>query len=227
MEFIREPGWAAALAKESREPYFAELAARVDAAYAAGAVYPPREKIFSAFEATPFKQVKAVIIGQDPYHAAGQAQGLAFYVPAAIKPPPSLVNIAKELAAEASGRDANSIKRSEVIIPDLRAWAAQGVLLLNTTLTVAEGQPLSHAGYGWERFTDAAIAALAARSGIAYLLWGAHAIKKGALVERTLNGVFECAHPSPLSARRGFFNSGIFRRVNEYLLAHRQAPIVW
>ena len=209
-------GWEDFFAREAAKPYFAELMRFVDAAYAAGEVYPPREKIFAAFGLTPFEKVKTVILGQDPYHEPGQAQGLAFYVPPTVKPPPSLVNIAKELKAEREGLDAAKLKADEVEIPDLRQWAEKGVLLLNATLTVAAGRPMSHQKRGWETFTDAAVAYLSERrKGLVFLLWGAHAQKKGAAIDRRRHLVVECAHPSPLSARRGFFGSGCFALANK------------
>ena len=209
-------GWEDFFAREMSKSYFAELMRFVEAAYAEGEVYPPQEKIFAAFELTPFERVKAVILGQDPYHEPGQAQGLAFYVPPSVKPPPSLVNIAKELKAEREGVDALKLKAGEVEIPDLRVWAEKGVLLLNATLTVAAGKPMSHHGRGWETFTDAAVAYLnERRDGLAFLLWGAHAQKKGAAIDRSRHLVIECAHPSPLSARRGFFGSGCFERAKD------------
>lgn len=220
--------WSHFLATERAKPYFAALERFVDAEYASGTVYPPRELIYAAFKHTPFDLVKAVILGQDPYHEPGQAQGLAFYVPETVKPPPSLVNIAKEAMAEREGLDAATLKVADVKIPDLRDWARQGVLLLNATLTVAEGEPLSHRNRGWERFTDAAVGFLSERrEHLVFLLWGAHAQKKGAAIDRRRHLVIECAHPSPLSARRGFFGSGCFRRCNEYLKSNGQTPVVW
>ena len=228
MIWINEPGWAKALEAERGKEYYFRLEEFVDAEYARTTVYPPKEKIFSAFELTPLENVKAVIIGQDPYHEPGQAQGVAFYVPRGVKPPPSLVNIAKELKAEASGRDATTIKAGEVVPPDLLGWTRQGVLLMNATLTVERGRAFSHARKGWEAFTDAALKALASeREHLVFLLWGAEAQKKGAFIDRTRHLVLECAHPSPLSARRGFFNSHVFARANEYLAASDREPIAW
>lgn len=222
MDFELEPEWRTQLAAEFAAPYFAELAAFVEGAYAREVVYPPREQIFAAFNHTPFSKVKVVIIGQDPYHNPNQAHGLAFSVPDGEMPPPSLINIYKELEQEYGvpyqGRTGN-----------LTAWAEQGVLLLNATLTVAGGAnaALSHQGHGWERFTDAAIRCLAKREHLVYMLWGAYAQKKAALVDRTANLVLTAAHPSPLSAYRGFFGSGHFKACNEYLSAHNVAPITW
>ena len=207
-----EESWNRILAEEFEKPYFASLVQFVKSAYANGVVYPPPGKIFEAFNRTPFDKVKAVIIGQDPYHEPGQAQGLCFYVPPDVAPPPALVNIAKEL-----GR-----------MPDLLSWADQGVLLLNATLTVAAHRAGSHQGKGWEAFTDAVIHALAERrDNIVFILWGSYAQKKGAFIDRSRHCVIESAHPSPLSAYRGFFGSRPFARANEYLAAHGIPAIEW
>ncbi len=228
MLHLANPGWQALWAKESAQAYFARLSAFVEAAYKEETVYPPRELVFAALEQLAPTEVKLVILGQDPYHEPGEAQGLAFYVPPGIKVPPSLVNIAKELQAEATGADAAKLKRSEVRIPDLREWARQGVLLLNATLTVAAGQPLSHRGRGWEQFTDAVIRYLdATREHLVFVLWGAQAQRKGAFIDRQRHCVIECAHPSPLSARRGFFGSNCFRIGNDYLRTHGITPIAF
>ena len=212
MEVKIEESWKAVLAEEFEKPYFARLAEFVRAAYRNGVVYPPPGKIFEAFNRTPFDKVKAVIIGQDPYHEPGQAQGLCFYVPPSVQPPPSLVNIAKELGK----------------MPDLLEWTREGVLLLNATLTVEAHRAGSHQGRGWEAFTDAVIRALAERrEHLVFILWGSYAQKKGAFIDRTRHCVIESAHPSPLSAYRGFFGSRPFARANEYLAAHGVAPIAW
>lgn len=226
MEVRIEPSWKAVLADEFDRDYFAKLADFVRNAYRIGVVYPPARHIFHAFERTPFDKVKAVIIGQDPYHEPGQAQGLAFYVPPGIRTPPSLLNIAKELAAEfpaPAGEDAAPLR-----IPDLLSWADQGVLLLNATLTVGAGMAGSHQNRGWERFTDAVIDRLARRrEHLVYLLWGSFAQRKAALVDRSRNCVLESAHPSPLSAHRGFFGCGHFLKANAYLQSHGANPIRW
>ena len=212
MEVKIEESWKAVLAEEFEKPYFARLAEFVRAAYRNGVVYPPPGKIFEAFNRTPFDQVKAVIIGQDPYHEPGQAQGLCFYVPPSVQPPPSLVNIAKELGK----------------MPDLLEWTREGVLLLNATLTVEAHRAGSHQGRGWEAFTDAVIRALAERrEHLVFILWGSYAQKKGSFIDRSRHCVIESAHPSPLSAYRGFFGSRPFARANEYLAAHGVAPIAW
>ena len=207
-----EESWRRELQGEFDKPYFAKLVDFVKAAYKSGPVYPPAKLIFEAFNRTPFDKVKAVILGQDPYHEPGQAQGLCFYVPPETRTPPSLVNIAKEL-----GR-----------MPDLLSWADQGVLLLNATLTVAAHRAGSHQNKGWEVFTDAVVRLLAEkRENLVFILWGSYAQRKGAFIDRTRHFVIESAHPSPLSAHRGFFGSRPFTRANEFLSAHGIAPIVW
>jgi len=212
MEVKIEESWKRELQTEFDKPYFAELAAFVRAAYAKGPVYPPAKKIFEAFNRTPFDKVKAVILGQDPYHEPGQAQGLCFYVPPEVPAPPSLVNIAKELGH----------------MPDLLSWADQGVLLLNATLTVAAHRAGSHQNRGWEAFTDAAVRLLAEkREGLVFILWGSYAQRKGAFIDRSRHCVIASAHPSPLSAHRGFFGSRPFARANEYLSARGAKPIAW
>jgi len=217
-----EPSWRAVLEKEFSSDYFASLVAFVKAAYASGPVYPPPALIFNAFNRTPFDKVKVVIIGQDPYHEPGQAQGLSFYVPPTVQTPPSLVNIAKELSADLPNRESPSS------VPDLLSWASQGVLLLNATLTVEAHRAGSHQGKGWERFTDAVIAALAQRRDhLVFILWGGYAQRKGAFIDRQRHLVIESAHPSPLSAYRGFFGSRPFSRANEYLSSHGEQPISW
>ncbi len=220
MEVKIEPSWKSVLAGEFEKPYFAQLAAFVKGAYRRGAVYPPAGKIFEAFNRTPFDKVKAVIIGQDPYHEPGQAQGLCFYVPQGIPTPPSLVNIAQELASDCGGKAKS--------VPDLLSWTEQGVLLLNATLTVEAHRAGSHQGKGWETFTDAVIHALAAeREHLVFILWGSYAQKKGAFIDRTRHCVIASPHPSPLSAYRGFFGSKPFSRTNAYLAEHGIAPIKW
>ncbi len=212
MEATLEDSWRRILAPEFDKPYFARLTDFVRRAYASGEVYPPQDRIFAAFNRTPFDRVKVVILGQDPYHEPGQAQGLAFYVPPEIRTPPSLANIAKELGHT----------------PDLLSWADQGVLLLNATLTVAAHQAASHQKQGWETFTDAVIHALAERHDpLVFILWGSAAQKKGAFIDRTRHEVIASAHPSPLSAYRGFFGSRPFTRANDFLTAHGVTPIAW
>ena len=206
------PSWRNILDEESGKPYFATLMTFIENAYSSSVVFPPRQKIFEAFNRTPFDDVKVVILGQDPYHEPGQAQGLSFYVPENVKPPPSLRNIAKELGK----------------MPDLLSWADQGVLLLNATLTVEAHKAGSHQKKGWETFTDAAIKALAERrQNLVFILWGAYAQKKGEFIDRSRHLVIESAHPSPLSAHRGFFGSRPFERANEYLAQNSLRTIEW
>lgn len=212
MEVKIEESWKRVLAAEFEKPYFAQLTTFVKNAYRSGTCYPPAGKIFAAFDRTPFDQVKVVILGQDPYHEPGQAQGLCFYVPPTVQPPPSLQNIAKELGH----------------MPDLLSWTDQGVLLLNATLTVEAHKAGSHQGKGWEVFTDAVIHALASeRENLVFILWGSYAQKKGAFIDEKRHCVIKSAHPSPLSAYRGFFGSQPFSKANAYLTAHGQQPIAW
>ncbi len=188
--------------------------------YASRQVFPPGGRIFAAFDACAFEDVKVVILGQDPYHDEGQANGLCFSVSDGIPFPPSLLNIFKEVAADTGAP-----------IPatgNLQRWADQGVLLLNSTLTVEAHRPGSHQGRGWERFTDSVISLLSQkREGLVFLLWGAYAIRKGALIDQSRHLVLTSPHPSPLSAHRGFFGNHHFSRANEYLTAQGKTPILW
>lgn len=217
-----EESWKRELGEEFEKPYFRQLAEYVRSEYSNPAyrVYPPAGKIFEAFNATPFDDVKVVIIGQDPYHGPGQANGLCFSVNPSIPFPPSLLNIFKEIQAE-TGKP----------IPtdgDLSRWARQGVLLLNSSLTVREHTPKSHSGIGWETLTDAAVRKLAQeRDGLVFLLWGADAIRKGSFIDRGRHLVLTSPHPSPLSAHRGFFGNGHFLKANEYLASQGKTPIDW
>lgn len=217
-----ESGWKRVLSQEFASPYFRELTARVRDEYSRpnNPCYPPGSRIFAAFDNTPFDQVKVVIMGQDPYHGPGQANGLAFSVAPGVLIPPSLRNIFKEVSDDTGAP-----------IPadgDLTRWARQGVLLLNASLTVREHQPKSHSGIGWERFTEAAVRLLAEqRDHLVFLLWGSDAIRRGDFIDRSRHLVMTCVHPSPLSASRGFFGNHQFTRANEYLVAHGKAPIVW
>ena len=207
---------------EFGKPYFAALSDLVRREYSNPSckVYPPAGKIFSAFDSTPFEDVKVVIIGQDPYHGPGQANGLCFSVNPGIEIPPSLRNIFQEIHTDTG----NPIPASG----DLSRWARQGVLLLNASLTVREHQPKSHSGIGWETFTDAAVHALAEnRENLVFLLWGSDAIRKGAFIDRSRHLVLTAPHPSPLSAYRGFFGCRHFSKANEYLQAHGKTPIDW
>lgn len=217
-----EEGWKKALSSEFDKEYFKNLTERVRAEYSNTSikVYPPASKIFAAFDASPFDKTKVVIVGQDPYHGYGQANGLCFSVNPGIDFPPSLRNIFKEVNEDTGAA-----------IPatgDLTRWAEQGVLLLNTSLTVREHQPKSHSGWGWEIFTDAAIHAVAERrDNVVFILWGSDAIRKGAFIDRSRHLVLTSAHPSPLSAYRGFFGNHHFSRANEYLRNHQQTEIIW
>ena len=225
MDVKIEESWKRVLAKEFESEYFARLVSFVKGAYAAGPVYPPARLIFNAFNRTPFDRVKVVILGQDPYHEPGQAQGLAFYVPPDVRTPPSLVNIAKELQADVGGRETGNGNGG---VPDLLGWTDQGVLLLNATLTVKAHSAGSHQGKGWEQFTDAVVRALAERrEHLVFILWGGYARRKGAFIDRNRHCVIESAHPSPLSAYNGFFGSKPFSRANAYLAEHGVAPVVW
>lgn len=214
--------WQGLLTDALRSPEFAALARRVDAAYEETTVYPPRQDLFTAFSATPPDRVRVVILGQDPYHGPGQAHGLAFSVAPGVKLPPSLVNIYKELAADLGGPP-----RTDGCLLD---WAAQGVFLLNTVLTVEAGKANSHSRIGWQAFTDAVVAALAGLpQPVAFVLWGAQAQKKAAVAAASPYPrlVLSGPHPSPLSAYRGFFGSRPFRQINDFLTAHGQPPIRW
>lgn len=209
------------LGAEFDKPYMQSLRAFLRQEKQAGeVVYPPGGDIFHAFNATPFEQVKVVILGQDPYHGANQAHGLCFSVQSGVRVPPSLVNIYKE------------IERDLGIPPPphgtLDHWARQGVLLLNAVLTVRAGQAASHQGQGWEQFTDQAIDHInRERQGVVFMLWGSYAQKKGKLIDRQRHCVLTAPHPSPLSAHRGFFGCGHFSRANQYLLQQGNAPIDW
>ncbi len=215
-----EPTWAEKLAAEFAAPYFETLVRFVREEYAAHTCFPPGPQIFNAFNLCPFDRTKVVIIGQDPYHERGQAEGLCFSVADGVPLPPSLLNIFREMAADTG----HPVPASG----SLRRWAEQGVLLLNATLTVREHAAASHAGHGWETFTDAAIRRLAAeREGLVFILWGSYAQKKSALIDESRHLVLRSAHPSPLSAYRGFFGNHHFTLANDYLVRHGQTPIVW
>jgi uracil-DNA glycosylase len=214
------PSWHTRLAGEFEQPYFQQLTDFVRAEYAAGPCYPPGKQIFRALDLCPFEDVKVVIIGQDPYHEPGQAEGLCFSVPDGTKLPPSLVNIYKEIQSD--------IGTPLAAGGSLRHWAEQGVLLLNATLTVRAHHAASHAGHGWERFTDAIISHLSTeREELVFLLWGSYAQKKGAIIDRQRHLVLTSAHPSPLSAYRGFFGNHHFSQANTYLQQHGKTPIQW
>ncbi|PXF63875.1 uracil-DNA glycosylase [Kangiella spongicola] len=214
--------WSDVIGHEKDQDYFTQMMSLIAQEREDGKViYPPKEQVFNAFKATPFSDVKVVILGQDPYHGPNQAHGLCFSVQPGIKPPPSLANMYKELA--------QSIKGFE--IPPhgyLQSWAEQGVLLLNTVLTVEQGKAHSHAKIGWERFTDKVIEALDQHGhGIVFLLWGSHAKKKGQQINKHKHYVLTAPHPSPLSAHRGFFGCNHFVKANEILIDDGKAPIKW
>lgn len=215
------PVWQALLREQAAQPYFAELQSRVKEARHNSVVYPPADAVFNAFAATPWDKLKVVILGQDPYHQPGQAHGLAFSVPAGVKVPPSLRNIYKALSHD----------YADFEIPqhgDLSGWAEQGVLLLNTVLTVAEGKAHAHAKWGWERFTAAVMMALNEHpQPLVFLLWGKHAQDKGSLVTAAQHTKLCSVHPSPLSAHRGFLTCGHFRSANDILAAQGRSTIDW
>ena len=215
-----EASWGARLQEQFDAPYFQTLTEFVREEYAKGPCYPPGREIFNAFNLCPFNKVKVVIIGQDPYHGPGQAEGLCFSVKEGVKMPPSLVNIFREVQADTgSPLPANG---------SLRRWAEQGVMLLNATLTVRAHQAASHQKHGWEEFTDAVIRCLAEeRDHLVFILWGSSAQQKGRMIDRERHLVLSSAHPSPLSAYHGFFGNHHFTRCNDYLVRHGEQPIVW
>jgi uracil-DNA glycosylase len=214
------PSWGEKLDQEFQKQYFAELTDFVRAEYQKHTVYPPGKEIFRAFDSCDFQQTKVVIIGQDPYHGPGQANGLCFSVADGVRMPPSLVNIFKEIA--------DDLGKPMPATGNLERWARQGVLLLNATLTVRESSPGSHQNKGWEQFTDAVISAVSSgRENVVFMLWGAYAQKKGAVIDRSKHLVLQSAHPSPFSADRGFFGNKHFSRANEYLVSKGIAAIDW
>ena len=216
-----DPLWKKALGGEFEKPYFNELTEFVKKEYVSEVVYPPPKYIFRAFDLCPFNKVKVVILGQDPYHGPGQANGLCFAVSEGVVLPPSLQNIFKEIESDLGQPVIHKTG-------DLERWATQGVLLLNATLTVKARLAGSHQGRGWEQFTDAAIAALSGgREHLVFILWGNYARAKGAHIDRTKHLVIESPHPSPFSAHSGFFGSKPFSRANAYLEEHGETPIDW
>jgi len=220
MDIKIESTWKSRLMPEFEKPYFQQLIAFVKDEYATHTVYPPGSKIFYAFEACPFDQVKVVLIGQDPYHGPGQAHGLAFSVNDGVTKPPSLINIFKEIK--------NDLGKPVPQSGNLSRWAEQGVLLLNATLTVRANTPGSHQKKGWEEFTDAAIKALSEeKEGIVFMLWGAYAQKKGAIIDASRHHVLKAAHPSPFAADKGFFGCRHFSQANAYLKEQGQPEIEW
>lgn len=219
-EIQLEESWKMVLETEFQKDYFKSLRAFVRASYKEGKVFPVPKNIFRAFELTPFDDVKVVILGQDPYHGEGQANGLSFAVESSTPLPPSLQNIFKEIISDTG--------KVPLQNGDLSRWATQGVLLLNATLTVQAHTPGSHQKKGWEEFTDATIKALAEKKeNIVFILWGNYARAKGAHIDRTKHLVIESAHPSPFSAQNGFFGSKPFSRANDYLKLHGKKEIDW
>lgn len=215
-----ESSWREVLIDEFSQPYFKNLSKTIQEEYQTNIVYPDFSNIFNAFTLCPFTEVKVVILGQDPYHGAGQAHGLAFSVSNKIKTPPSLQNIYKEIKSDL-GKE----------IPqtgNLEPWAKQGVLLLNTTLTVKANKPMSHAGLGWETFTDAVIKNISdKKSHVVFLLWGKHAQTKSNLIDDTKHLILKAPHPSPFSAHKGFLGCKHFSLTNQYLITNSKAPIAW
>ncbi|MCH6158983.1 uracil-DNA glycosylase [Streptomyces marispadix] len=211
--------WQQALGDETGKPYFKELAEFVEQERERGPVYPPREEVFAALHATPYERVKVLILGQDPYHGEGQGHGLCFSVRPGVRTPPSLRNIYKEMRDDLG----HPVPATGYLMP----WAEQGVLLLNTVLTVRAGEANSHKGKGWETFTDAVIRAVAAREKPAvFVLWGNHAKKKLPLIDTARHTVVQGAHPSPLSAKK-FFGSRPFSRIDEAVAAAGHSPVDW
>jgi len=211
--------WAPVLAAETEQPYFADLEAFLKTERAEHQVFPPEDEVFAALDATPYEDVKVVLIGQDPYHDDGQAHGMCFSVRPGVRIPPSLRNMYKELESD--------LGVAPVKHGYLKAWADQGVLLLNTVLTVRAHEPASHKDRGWEKFTDAVIKDVSAREKpVVFVLWGAHAKKKAKLIDASRHAIVQGAHPSPLSAKL-FFGSKPFSAVNDALAGFGQEPIDW
>jgi len=221
MEVKIEPSWKQVLQEEFNKEYFVNLTQFVKSEYLNSKVYPPAKFIFRSFDLTPFDQVKVVILGQDPYHGDGQANGLCFAVNGGVRLPPSVQNIYKEIEADLG-------KQTSYPHGDLEEWAKQGVLLLNATLTVKAGSAGSHQKKGWEQFTDSVIKTLSdQKSNLVFILWGNYAKTKGQIIDRTKHLCLESAHPSPFSAYSGFFGSKPFSKCNQYLVDHAIQPITW
>lgn len=220
MNVTIEESWKRVLGSEFEKEYFKTLRDFIHSEYRNKIIYPPAKQIFNAFDSCPFESVKVVILGQDPYHEPSQAHGLSFSVLSPCPPPPSLVNIYKEIRSDVGDLvSANG---------DLTAWSRQGVLLLNATLTVEAHKAGSHQNKGWETFTDSAIKALAEnREHLVFMLWGSYAQRKGAFIDRSRHLVLQAPHPSPLSAYRGFFGCKHFSAANAYLISQGLSPIVW
>lgn len=221
MDVKIEPSWKEILKSEFTKPYFLQIPLHLKTEKSQGKIiYPPGSLIFNAFNTTPFDKVKVVILGQDPYHGPGQAHGLCFSVPNGIAPPPSLINIFKELQTDIG-----------INIPNygnLTHWAEQGVFLLNTSLTVRAGEPMSHSKIGWAEFTDTVIKKISElKKNVVFLLWGKFAQEKKVLIDETKHLILKAAHPSPLSAHAGFFGCRHFSKANEYLVSKGIDPIDW
>jgi len=220
MDVKIEPGWKSRLLPEFEKDYFIKLTDFIRDEYRRNTIYPPGALIFNAFNLCPFENVKAVILGQDPYHGEGQAHGLCFSVRDGVGFPPSLINIFKEIGSD--------LGLSMPVTGDLSRWAEQGVLLLNATLTVRAHQAGSHQKKGWEEFTDYVIRIVnSEKNNVVFFLWGAYAQKKGESIDKSRHLVLESVHPSPLSASRGFFGNRHFSRCNEYLESKGIDPINW
>ena len=221
MDVKMEPEWKEVLKEEFKKNYFEHIVTFIKAEKAAGKIiYPPGPFIFNAFDKTPFSKVKVVLLGQDPYHNRGQAHGLSFSVPDGIQKPPSLVNIFKELQTD--------LMLPPAVNGNLEQWAAQGILLLNASLTVRENEPGSHSKIGWIEFTDAVIKKISQeKNDVIFLLWGRFAQDKQVLVDETKHHVLKAAHPSPFSADKGFFGCRHFSKTNELLVQHKIDPIDW
>lgn len=222
MDVKIEKGWKDVLSEEFEKEYFKTLTETVRREYSNPSfnVYPAAKNIFAAFDYSPFDKTRVVIIGQDPYHGPRQANGLCFSVAKGLPLPPSLLNIFKEVSADTGAQVPDD--------GDLSRWAIQGVLLLNSSLTVREHMPKSHANIGWEKFTDAVVHILAEKKdNLVFILWGADAIRKGSFINRDRHLVLTSPHPSPLSAHRGFFGNRHFSKTNNYLVEHGQNPIIW
>lgn len=221
MDVKIEGSWKQALKAEFDKPYFKQIVLHIKTEKGQGkTIYPPGSRIFHAFDQTPIDQVKVVILGQDPYHGAGQAHGLSFSVPNGVPPPPSLINIFKEIQTD--------IGVDPPRHGNLEHWAKQGVLLLNASLTVRAGEPMSHSKIGWAVFTDMVIKTISEKKKhVVFMLWGKFAREKKILIDTSKHLVLESAHPSPLSAHNGFFGSRHFSKANEYLVKNRIEPIDW
>jgi uracil-DNA glycosylase len=220
MDVRIEQEWKTLLQSEFDAPYFEALTAFVKNEYAHHTIFPPAKLIFNAFDQCPVSKVKVVILGQDPYHGVGQAHGLCFSVPAHVPAPPSLKNIVKEII--------NDIGQTTLKSPNLEPWVQQGVFLLNATLTVRMNQAGSHQNRGWEQFTDAVMKKLSdEKEHLVFLLWGAYAGRKKALIDESKHLILTSVHPSPLSAHQGFFGNHHFSKANEFLTAHGETAINW